>query len=40
MKIQVEADLIDYAINYYADGVLVLQEKWDQSARKADPQRA
>ena len=28
-EIQVEADLIDYAINYYADGVLVLQEKWD-----------
>ena len=29
-EIQVEADLIDYAINYYADGVLVLQEKWDK----------
>ena len=28
-EIQVEADLIDYAINYYADDVLVLQEKWD-----------
>ena len=27
-ELQVEADLIDYALNYYADGKLVLQEKY------------